>query len=286
MRSMTAFARASVSADWGSATWEIRSVNSRYLETHYRMPDIARESEMACRAAARKKVARGKLDCNLQLQFNEASQGVVVDDAALASWLTAAQQVAAAAGAAQSIDPMAVLARPGVVVEQQIDRDSLQSAIVGAYKQTLDALNEAREIEGDAIRGMIATRCDDIEAQVADVRANMPAIVAHHHDKIREKLAALAVDADSGRVEQELVLISTRADVDEEVDRIDAHLAEIRRRIATSEPVGRRLDFLMQELNREANTLGSKAVALSSTNASVELKVLIEQMREQVQNAE
>ncbi len=286
MRSMTAFARATVSAEWGSATWEIRSVNSRYLETHYRMPDIARESEMPCRAAARKLVTRGKLDCNLQLQFNEAQQGVVVDDAALASWLAAAKKVADAAGQAQPIDPMNVLTRPGVVVEQKIDRDSLQTVIVEAYTNTLNALNDARDIEGEAIKAMIAQRCDDIESQVADVRANMPAIIEAHYQKMRDKLSTLAVEADEGRVEQEMVMIATKADVDEEVDRIDAHLAEIRRRIGTREPVGRRLDFLMQELNREANTLGSKAVSLSSTNASVELKVLIEQMREQIQNVE
>ena len=197
-----------------------------------------------------------------------------------------AAEVAAKLPAAAAVNPIDVLRWPGVLAETPIDAEPLLAAAAALLDETLAALAAMRASEGERISAMLESRCDDIATIAAKVRARMPEILLAVRDKQRERIARLDVEADPERLEVELALVAQKLDVDEEVDRLDSHLAEIRDALASAEPVGRRLDFLMQELNREANTLGSKSADAETTKAAVELKVLIEQMREQIQNIE
>ena len=285
-RSMTAFARNTVDFSWGSITCELRSVNHRFLEAGFRMPETLRQVEMSLREIARKKLTRGKVDISLQVALNNDDATVHIDMTLAGRTIEIAQTLASELLNPAPISTLDIMRWPGVLTEQSVETENLHGAAIKTFTEAVDQLLEGRQREGDKLAEMIEERLCGIETQVAIVRENLPSILDHQRVRLHEKLEHLRAQVDSDRLEQEMVIISNRADVDEELDRLAAHISEIRRVLKSQEAIGRRLDFLMQELNREANTLGSKSIAGVTTQASVELKVLIEQMREQIQNLE
>tara|TARA_B110000881_G_scaffold67932_1_gene58648 strand:- start:85 stop:948 length:864 start_codon:yes stop_codon:yes gene_type:complete len=285
-RSMTAFARNTTDFPWGSVTCELRSVNHRFLETGFRLPETLRQVEMSLREIARKKLSRGKVDCSIQLAFNSTDATVSADLTLAKQYIELAQQLAVQIDNPAAISPLDIMRWPGVLKEQNVESEHLQTAAIETFKLTVSQLLEGRQREGDKLADMIEQRLVGIQEQTTIVRENLPDILAHQRTRLEEKMADMKSQLDESRLEQEMVIIANRTDVDEELDRLDVHIAEIRRVLQSSDSIGRRLDFLMQELNREANTLGSKSIAGVTTQASVELKVLIEQMREQIQNLE
>ena len=285
-RSMTAFARNTTDFPWGSVTCELRSVNHRFLETGFRLPETLRQVEMSLREIARKKLSRGKVDCSIQLAFNSTDATVSADLTLAKQYIELAQQLAGQIDNPAAISPLDIMRWPGVLKEQDFESEHLQTAAIETFKLTVSQLLEGRQREGDKLADMIEQRLVGIQEQTTIVRENLPDILTHQRTRLEEKMADMKSQLDESRLEQEMVIIANRTDVDEELDRLDVHIAEIRRVLQSSDSIGRRLDFLMQELNREANTLGSKSIAGVTTQASVELKVLIEQMREQIQNLE
>ncbi len=287
IRSMTAFARQETDTDQGALSWEIRSVNHRYLEISVRLPEELRAVESAVRERINARLGRGKVDCACRYRKEAAEAApVVLDEDNLARLLDACQVVNARLPEPASLNAVELLRWPGVVREQVVDTGPLQNSALGLLDRTLDELVASREREGEQIRDLLTRRCEAMSELVAQARGLLPEIRSALREKLQARLAELDTPADPYRLEQELVFLAQKLDVDEELDRLGGHIEEVRRVLDRKEPVGRRLDFLMQELNREANTLGSKSAAAETTTISVELKVLIEQMREQVQNAE
>jgi len=287
IRSMTAFARCEHRGEWGHLTWELRSVNHRYLEVFARLPEALRALEPQVRASAAKRLGRGKVEFNLRFQPAASAVGHLSLNQDLArDVLRMAAEVEGLIGLSRSLSPMDVLAWPGVAEQPEPDLGPVRQQALVALSNALDDFVSTREREGEQIHQMITQRCSSLSSLVAQARARRPELMARLREKLEGRLRDLPLDADPGRLEQELVIVAQRLDVDEELDRLDAHLAELGKVLDRPEPVGRRLDFLMQELNREANTLSSKSADTESTRIAVDMKVLIEQMREQVQNVE
>ena len=284
---MTAFARVEQTGQWGNAIWELRSVNNRYLDVGMRLPEDLRALEPALREKAASRLSRGKLDCSLRVgTATESAPALQVNEALARQVVAATRSMAELAPDAAPPTLMELLRWPGVVESQPPDLEALQAAALRLLDNAFDELVAAREREGARIRDMLAQRLDEMAAITARVRERVPELVAQARQRLTTRLAELREQVDPERIEQEVVLLAQKSDVAEELDRLDAHVAEVRASLGGGKPVGRRLDFLMQELNREANTLGSKAIDGEVTTAAVELKVLIEQMREQVQNVE
>jgi uncharacterized protein (TIGR00255 family) len=282
---MTAFA--SVEAENGDAALgiEVRSVNHRYLELGLRLSDDLRQFESGIRERVAARVARGKVD--LSVRFRPVGQHTALQlDEEVLGRLAGAARVMSERMPGLGVDFVSVLNWPGVLAERETDAASLRAAVFSLLDRALDELVATREREGERLAGFLRERLDNIESVVAGVRAHLPEVRAALRAKVDARIADLRQPLDPGRVEQEVVLQLSRMDVDEELDRLATHVAETRRVLDADETVGRRLDFLMQEFNREANTLGSKAADPRTTRAAVELKVLVEQMREQVQNLE
>lgn len=285
IRSMTAFASAQTRGPLGTLTCELRTVNHRYLEQSPRLPEELRSLEPLVRERVAQRLSRGKVDITLRLRGEDRSETLEINHALLARLVELHRDLDARFPGLQ-VQSTELLRFPGVLRQPELDQDALAASLATVLDQALEALTETRQREGVKLAGMLVERLDAIDAIVARVRSMMPQINEALRQRMQSRLADLQQPVDPGRLEQEMVLQVTRADVAEELDRLDAHGAETRRVLELDEPVGRRLDFLMQEFNREANTLGSKAVDTRSTNAAVELKVLVEQMREQVQNIE
>ncbi len=287
IRSMTAFARAEDEGDWGVLTWELRSVNHRYLEVSLRLPEELRALEPRLREQAAARLGRGKLEATLRWRQALAQAGELrLDEEVLTQVLQAAETVAEAAGEVAPLNALDVLRWPGVIQEQRLDLEPVQEAAIRLFGTALDELVATREREGARIRELLAARLEAMAPLVAGVRERLPEVRSHIRERLTARLEEVTAKPDADRLEQELVYIAQKMDVDEELDRLGAHIAEIREVLERDEPVGRRLDFLIQELNREANTLASKSADAETTRAAVELKVLIEQLREQVQNVE
>ncbi|MDG2018600.1 MAG: YicC family protein [Porticoccaceae bacterium] len=285
-RSMTAYARITEEHSWGSISCELKSVNHRFLEIGFRMPESLREAETTLRDMARKKLGRGKIDCSVQVAFNHSDSSSELDLEAARRHIKTVESIAAEIAQAAPVSAVDIMRLPGVLKDSSVDAKQLNKAGIQAFDLALDQMLEGREREGEKLADMIEQRLSGIETQVALVRQNLPEILKQQRNRLQEKLSELKDQLDEQRLEQEMVIIANRADVDEELDRLETHVIEIRRVLNESASIGRRLDFLMQELNREANTLGSKSISNITTQASVELKVLIEQMREQIQNIE
>lgn len=285
--SMTAFARQSAEYPWGSLVWEIRSVNHRYLEPAFKLPDPVRWLEGELRERLRERVARGKIECSLRLQRGSgAAAALNIDDHLLDQLLDGVRRIEARLPAAAPLSALDVLAWPGVLVEAASDEDAINQQVLTLFGQTLAQLADSRAREGAELRKFIEAQLDAVAAITAEVRVQMPLIVAAQRKKLQDRLQELSGEVNRERLEQELVMQAQKCDVEEELDRLQTHIKEVRRALQQREPCGRRLDFLMQELNREANTLSSKSVASDTSQFAVQLKVLIEQMREQVQNIE
>lgn len=287
MRSMTAFATRTDSAAGSTLVWELRSVNHRYLEPTFKLPDALRAIEPLLRDKLRNQLGRGKIDCLLRLQAVNSGAGKLdINHTLLAQLVNTAEAIGAQLRDRAPLDALALLQWPGVLEGQDQDAGQLAERALALFQLSLEELITVREREGAALGDYIAQRLDAVADIAAAVRHQLPAILDGQRQRLQEKLADLLSQLDSGRIEQEVVLLCQKADVDEELDRLDAHIAEVRRVLREGGNCGRRLDFLMQELNREANTLSSKSIVSDTTQAAVELKVLIEQMREQIQNIE
>jgi uncharacterized protein (TIGR00255 family) len=286
-RSMTGFARREARGDFGVLIWETRSVNHRYLDMTLRMPEELRALESECRERIAALVKRGKLDGQLRFEPAVPADTVLkLDEARAKAVAAAAARVAGSLSQAAPIDPLEVLRWPGVVQEPPLDVAAVGAASLKLLQDTLKDLLAAREREGERIAVMLRDRADQIGTIVKDLRGRLKDIQPRLRDKLKARVEELGVQVDPQRLEQELVLLVQRLDVAEELDRLESHLTEFATSLKDGEAVGRRLDFLMQEFNREANTLGSKSQDAAITQQVVDLKVLIEQMREQVQNLE
>jgi uncharacterized protein (TIGR00255 family) len=284
---MTGFSRCERRHDAGVLTWELRAVNHRYLEISLRLPEEFRLLEPGARAAIGARIARGKVEANLRFRPAEAAAaGLRVDRGLLAALVEQARELHRALPGSAPLDAVRLLAWPGVVAEAERDLGPVHEAALALLGDAVEALDAARAREGGRIGVLLRERCADVQGWVARVRGRLPEVLAGVHERLRRRVAQLVAEPDQARLEQELVILAQRLDVAEELDRLQAHAAEVEHALARDEPVGRRLDFLMQELNREANTLASKAQDPETTRAAVEMKVLIEQMREQVQNLE
>lgn len=286
IRSMTAFAREGRDTPWGTLTWELRSVNHRYLDIGLRLPEELRGLEPAVRERLAARLERGKVDATLKYQPKELTAALALDTEAARTLLRAGDEVRTLNPSLAPLSVADVLRWPGVLKTTTADADALTQAALAALDGTIAQLTEARAREGKRLAQLIADRLRTVRERVEAVAAILPELTTLFRARLAERLAELKQNVDAARLEQEIVLYAQRADVTEEIDRLRTHCTEVERLIGRDQPVGRRLDFLMQELNREANTLGSKATDMRLTTTAVDLKVLIEQMREQVQNIE
>jgi len=287
LKSMTAYGRHQSSSDDGDLLWELRSVNHRYLELSLRLPESLRSIEPLVRSRLTERLGRGKIDAYLRYEAAESDTAALAVNHDLArSIIREAEAVGSGVENTAAIDPLAVLAWPGVVTEKKTAHSELQKKAMACLDLALDDYMAARIREGQKLVDMLGQRCQSISTIVGKLREHRPAVVKHLQDKLLNRIAELKIEVDQHRLEQELVFHAQKLDVSEELDRLDAHIVEMENIFKRDEPVGRRMDFLMQEFNREANTLGSKSGDSETTTLVVELKVLIEQMREQVQNLE
>lgn len=285
--SMTAFSRQEAVYDWGTISWEVRSVNQRYLEPSFRLPENFRELEFAFRDVLRKKINRGKLECQLRFQgVDKAATNLTINPNNAQALANAIETLGTWFKDLDPANPLDILKWPGILSDEGSDFEIIKKAVVELFNQSVDELIQVRLREGAQLKDIIEQRLDAIDAIVVEVQAKLPEIIAAQKQNLLDKLEAAKVDLDPMRVEAEIVLLAQKADVAEELDRLATHTKEVRRQLQQKGPIGRRLDFLMQELNREANTLSSKSIVVETTQSAVELKVLIEQMREQIQNIE
>ena len=285
--SMTAFSRQQLEHEWGSLTWEIRSVNHRYLEPSVRLPENFRSLENPIRRQLRDKLYRGKIECLLRFRTVEANQIDWQLNLDLISQLTKANlEINSNIGGDYKLSSLDILKWPGVISDQPIDEEIFNKEAMGLFEKALDDLMVVREREGASLRDAILKRIASIQRIIDSIQAKMPSIILKQKENLLNKLEDIKAEFEPTRLEQEITLLAQKADVDEELDRLNSHLQEAKRVLDSSGQIGRRLDFLMQELNREANTLSSKSIVVETTQSAVELKVLIEQMREQIQNIE
>ncbi|KFZ29435.1 hypothetical protein IDAT_03530 [Pseudidiomarina atlantica] len=286
IQSMTGYARLEHKAEWGTITWELRSVNQRFLETFFRMPEQFRGMENMLREKLRKQLQRGKVESNLRVSFNEQTEGGLQLNEELAkSVISSANWIANQSVSAQ-LNPLDVLRWPGVVAQEEADMDAIQNDVAAAFDAAVAEFVSNRQSEGKALERLIEERLEGVSDQVSIVRKRMPEVLEWQRERLLTRLAEARVELDPQRLESEMVMLAQKTDVAEELDRLDTHVVETRKILRKGGACGRRLDFMMQEFNREANTLGSKSISTDITNAAVELKVLIEQMREQIQNIE
>jgi len=288
IRSMTGFARRERQGPWGTLTCELRAVNHRYLELSLRMPEELRSLENDARQLLTTTLRRGKVDAGLYLRSTSAAPATLeINRALLEQLLQRAAEVEKLAGGAHgAVNALDLLRWPGVVREAERDLAPVLAAALDLVRETANDLNEARSREGARIRDMLRSRCEALQQSVVQVRARLPELAAKIRARVSERVAQLGTQVDADRLEQELVLLAYKMDFEEELDRLGSHVTETLQILDSKEPAGRRLDFLMQELNREANTLSSKSQDVDTTRTAVDIKVLIEQMREQVQNVE
>lgn len=287
IRSMTGYARAERQGPWGRLSWELRSVNHRYLDVSLRLPDEFRALEGEARQRLGARVSRGKVEAGLRYSREGAEAApVAIDESQLRELQQALERVRKSGVAVGPADPVRLLAWPGVVRADAADLAPVQAAALELLDRAVADFTATREREGERTAAILVERCAAIEGHVAAVRGRLPQVRGQWAEKLRARCRELGVDVEPARLEQEVVLAAQRLDVDEELSRLGAHLAEVRKTLAREDAVGRRLDFLMQELNREANTLSSKSQDADVTRHAVEIKVAIEQLREQVQNVE
>lgn len=286
IHSMTAFARRDIKSEWGNAAWELRSVNQRYLETYIRLPEQFRSLEPVIRERLRARLTRGKVECSLRFELSSHQQSELVLNEELANQLISAANWIKKSSGEGEINPLEILRWPGVMSAQEQNLDVICTHLLKELEIALDDLILSREREGKMLKIMIEQRLDAVCQQIQDIRRQMPEILKWQRERLQAKLEEAEIQIDNNRLEQELIMLAQRIDVAEELDRLDAHVKETRNILKKQEAVGRRLDFMMQEFNREANTLASKSINSQVTNSAVELKVLIEQMREQIQNIE
>ncbi|MDH5392352.1 MAG: YicC family protein [Gammaproteobacteria bacterium] len=287
VKSMTAYASAEATCGQYQIHWELKSLNNRYLDISMRLPEALSAVEMAARELIQQTIGRGKLQATCRyLSLSEQAQQITLNSDRVSAVIASCQQIEAQMGVGKALNALDILSFPGVVAENTLDLSQSEAMVLKALSACLAQLQQSREAEGRRLQDMVQQRADKSSQLVAAVRDRRPAVVMALQNKLRQRLHDLLQNTDQERFEQELVSLAQKMDVDEELDRLDSHLLELKQVFQRDEVIGRRLDFLMQELNREANTLGSKSADVETTKAAVNLKVLIEQMREQVQNIE
>ena len=294
LKSMTAFARIEENHPMGQFVWEIRSINHRYLEMNFRLSEDVRSAEFALRKQLQDSLSRGKVDCSFKLRTTLETQVEVAVNEQLVDGLlqqvqilqTKAENNKANTVKVAAVNPLEILNWPGVLEQNQVDQNAMVEIVKNSFQEAVQALIENRQIEGARLRELLIKRIDELTELVKAVRLRRPQVLQAVREKIMSRIEEMSVDVEAARIEQELVFLAQKLDVEEELDRLDSHLAELNDVVNSDKPVGRRMDFLMQELNREANTLSSKSADISTTQAAVDMKVCIEQMREQIQNIE
>ncbi len=287
VNSMTAFARELDDSSPGSLVVEIRSVNHRYLDCLFKLPESLRSLEPALREKLQSRLSRGKLEVQMRWQAQAGVEtSLDIDSNRLAQLADAMARVSQEVSDVRPPSPLEVLQWPGILEATQGDQDAINQRVLSLFERALTTLADTRRREGEKLAQFIRDRLTAVSGEVASARAKMPELLAQQRERLQARFAEVQAEVDPERLEQELVMLAQKADVEEELDRLEAHVQEVGRVLDKGGPCGRRLDFLMQELNREANTLSSKSLATSTTQNAVELKVLIEQMREQIQNLE
>lgn len=284
--SMTAFARLEVKKEWGDAVWEIRSVNQRYLENFFRLPEAFRGLENTLREKLRQNLTRGKIECSLRIETKKQANAELNLNKALANQVIQSLQWIKTQAGEGEINPADVLRYPGVVEAQEQDLDVISQDLLAAFDVLLQDFIAMRGREGEKLQAIIQQRLDAIAVEADKVRSQMPTILQWQRERLTQRFEEANISLDPQRLEQEMVLLAQRVDVAEELDRLQMHVKETTNILKKGGAVGRKLDFMMQELNRESNTLASKSINADVTASAVELKVLIEQMREQIQNLE
>ena len=284
--SMTAFAHFELKKPWGNAVWEIRSVNQRFLETYFRLPETFRHLEMNLRERLRASLTRGKVECSLRIELaNNQADGLALNQEYAQQVISSLQWLKQSAGEGE-INLVDILRFPGVVDTQSQDLDQINQDLLDGFEHILQEFIAMRGREGANLQALIQQRLDAIAVEAQKVEAQMPSILQWQKERLQQRFDELNLQLDPQRLEQEMVLLAQKVDVAEELDRLALHVKETSSVLKKGGAVGRKLDFMMQELNREANTLASKSINADVTNSAVELKVLIEQMREQIQNLE
>ncbi|WP_025288830.1 YicC/YloC family endoribonuclease [Bibersteinia trehalosi] len=284
--SMTAFAHLELKKEWGNAVWEMRSVNQRFLETYFRLPESFRNLEMTLRERLRAALTRGKVECSLRIELNtNQNNGLALNQDYAKQVIQSLQWLKETSGEGE-INLVDVLRFPGVVDTQQQDLDQISKDLLEGFEQILQDFIAMRAREGENLQNLIEQRLQAIAHEAAKVQAQMPEVLQWQKDRLQQRFEELNLQLDPSRLEQEMVLLAQKVDVAEELDRLQLHVKETMSILKKGGAVGRKLDFMMQELNRESNTLASKSINAEITNSAVELKVLIEQMREQIQNLE
>lgn len=287
IQSMTAFSRIQGQGDWGSAVCELRSINHRYLEMMLRLPETLHALEAPMRECIRHHIKRGKIECHLRFQPSDAlGVGITINHPLVDQLCHASEIISQKLKSPAPINAMDILHWPGIFQMAEMDLDVIQDQVLVLLDKALQDLVAARGREGEELKQLFLQRLEQMKIEVAKVRQHMPEILSYQRERLIARFSDAKLELDAERLEQEIVLFAQKTDVMEELDRIDAHISEVRRILKHGGVTGRRLDFLMQELHREANTLGAKSTDVDTTRASVELKVLIEQIREQVQNVE
>ena len=284
--SMTAFARLEVKKDWGDAVWEIRSVNQRYLENFFRLPEQFRGLENTLREKLRQSLTRGKIESSLRIEIKKQTNAELNLNKELANQVIQSLQWIKTQAGEGEINLTDVLRYPGVVEAQEQDLDAISQDLLRAFDDLLTDFIAMRGREGEKLNDIIQQRLDAIAVEADKVRSQMPVVLQWQRERLLQRFEDAQVNLDPQRVEQEMILLAQRVDVAEELDRLQMHVKETTNILKKGGAVGRKLDFMMQELNRESNTLASKSINADITASAVELKVLIEQMREQIQNLE
>ncbi|VTU07063.1 YicC-like family, N-terminal region [Actinobacillus indolicus] len=284
--SMTAFAHLELKKEWGNAVWEIRSVNQRFLETYFRLPEAFRNLEMTLRERLRTALTRGKVECSLRIELNTNQNNGLTLNQEYAKQVISSLQWLKETAQEGEINLVDILRFPGVVDNQNQDLDQISQDLLDGFEQILAEFIAMRGREGANLQALIQQRLDAIATEATKVQAQMPSVLQWQKDRLQQRFDELNLQLDPQRLEQEMVLLAQKVDVAEELDRLQLHVKETTSILKKGGAVGRKLDFMMQELNREANTLASKSINADVTNSAVELKVLIEQMREQIQNLE
>lgn len=284
--SMTAFAHLELKKEWGNAVWEIRSVNQRFLETYFRLPEAFRNLEMTLRERLRTTLTRGKVECSLRIELNANQNNGLTLNQEYAKQVISSLQWLKETAQEGEINLVDILRFPGVVDNQNQDLDQISQDLLDGFEQILVEFIAMRGREGANLQALIQQRLDAIATEATKVQAQMPSVLQWQKDRLQQRFDELNLQLDPQRLEQEMVLLAQKVDVAEELDRLQLHVKETTSILKKGGAVGRKLDFMMQELNREANTLASKSINADVTNSAVELKVLIEQMREQIQNLE
>ncbi len=284
--SMTAFSRIDVNSEFGSLIFELKSVNHRFIEINFKIPELFKKLELQMRDLLKEALVRGKVECSIIINENTVLSETKIDQAQLENYLDLMQKVKSKVGEPDKISITDVLNLPGVLNQKPVESSGLEKFCLEGFKETIKKLKEFREIEGKKLKKDISEKIKFIEVHLKSLEKELPRLLDLNRKRLEKRISDLAVQIDRDRLDQEMVLLANRSDIDEEIVRLRSHSSEVIRLLDTDNAIGRKLDFLMQEMNREANTIGSKSLSEFTSKVAIELKVLIEQIREQVQNIE